>query len=88
DDIAKRLPVWHKLNDLLRHSKALGPYATLKAELDAIAAQRSMLADPDPVRPLLDRTVDLLRQALNAKLDGFQQTYVQQQAQLHADADW
>jgi len=88
DDIAKRLPVWRKLNDLLRHAKALGPHATLKAEVDAIAAQRSLLADPDPVRPLLDKTVDLLRQALNAKLDGFQQTFALQQAQLHADADW
>lgn len=88
DDIAKRLPEWRKLNDLLRHAKALGPYATLKAEVDAIATQRSLLADPDPVRPLLDTTVDLLRQALSAKLDGFQKTFALQQAQLHADADW
>ncbi|WP_085318435.1 BREX system P-loop protein BrxC [Derxia lacustris] len=86
--IAKRLPVWHKLNDLIRHAKALGRYASLKAEVDAIAAQRSLLDDPDPVRPLLDTTVDLLRQALNAKLDCFQQAFEQQQAQLHADADW
>ncbi|MEN4921454.1 BREX system P-loop protein BrxC [Achromobacter spanius] len=88
DDIAKRLPMWSKLGDLLRHAKALGPYATLKAEVDAIAAQRSLLRDPDPVRPLLDKTVDLLRQALNSKLDAFQKTFDQQQAQLHADADW
>ena len=88
DDIAKRLPAWNKLNDLLRHAKALGPYAVLKAEVDAIAAQRSLLADPDPVRPLLDKTVDLLRQALNAKLQAFEQTFQQQQAQLQADADW
>ena len=88
DDIAKRLPPSHQLNELLRHAKALGPYATLKAEVEAIEAQRSLLADPDPVRPLLDRSVDLLRQALNAKLQAFEQTYQQQQAQLQADADW
>ncbi|OHX35192.1 hypothetical protein BJL95_01210 [Methylomonas sp. LWB] len=88
DDIAKRLPAWRKLNELLRHAKALGPYAALKAEVDAIEAQRSLLADPDPVRPLLDKTVDLLRQALNAKLAAFQQTFDQQQALLQADADW
>ena len=88
DDIAKRLPVWHQLNELLRHAKALGPYTALKAEVDAIAAQRSLLAEPDPVRPLLDKTVDLLRQALNAKLQAFAQTHSQQQAQLNADADW
>ena len=88
DDIAKRLPVWHQLNELLRHAKALGPYTALKAEVDAIAAQRSLLAEPDPVRPLLDKAVDLLRQALNVKLQAFEQTFQQQQAQLQQDADW
>lgn len=88
EDIAKRLPAWNKLNDLLRHAKALGPYASLKAEVDAISAQRSLLADPDPVRPLLDNTVDLLRQALNGKLQAFEQTFQQQQYQLQQDADW
>jgi hypothetical protein len=88
DDIAKRLPVWHQLNELLRHAKALGPYTALKAEVDAIAAQRSLLAEPDPVRPLLDKAVDLLRQALNVKLQAFEQTFQQEQAQLQADADW
>lgn len=86
--IAKRLPVWNQLTALLGHAKALGPYAALKAEVDAVQAQRSLLDDPDPVRPLLDKTVDLLRQALNAKLDAFEQTLQQQQAQLHTDADW
>lgn len=88
EDIAKRLPVWNKLTELLRHAKALGPYASLNAEVDAIEAQRSLLAEPDPVRPLLDKTVDLLRHALTAKLDAFVQTFKQQQTQLHADADW
>lgn len=88
DDIAKRLPVWHKLNELLRHAKALGPYTALKAEADAIEAQRSLLAEPDPVRPLLDKAVDVLRQALNAKLQAFEQTFQQQQSELQADADW
>jgi len=87
-EIAKRLPAWHRLGDLLRHAKALGPYAKLKAEADAIEAQRSLLADPDPVRPLLDETVDVLRQALNAKLEAFQQAFTHQQALLQQDADW
>ena len=88
DDIAKRLPVWRQLNELLRHAKALGPYTALKSEVDAIEAQRSLLAEPDPVRPLLDKSVDLLRQALNAKLQSFEQTFQQQQSQLQLDADW
>lgn len=88
NDIAKRLPTWHQLKELLRHARTLGPYSALKAEVDAIEAQRSLLADPDPVRPLLDKTVELLRQALKAKLDGFQQAYEQQRDQLQADSEW
>ncbi|MBK6612622.1 BREX system P-loop protein BrxC [Ottowia sp.] len=88
DEIAKRMPNWRKLRDLLRHAKALGPYAKLKAEADAVEAQRSLLANPDPVRPLLDEAVDLLRQALVAKLEGFQQAFALQQSQLQQDADW
>jgi hypothetical protein len=88
EDIVKRLPAWNDLTALLSHAKVLGPYAALKAEADAIEDQRSLLVDPDLVRPLLDKTVDLLRKALNAKLDGFRQAYDQQWALLQADADW
>ena len=88
NDIAKRLPTWHHLKELLRHAKTLGPYTALKAEVDAIEAQRCLLADPDPVRPLMDKTVDLLRQALKAKLDAFQQAYEQQRSELQADSEW
>lgn len=88
DAIAKRLPVWRHLTELLHHAKGLGPYPELKAETDAIETQRSLLAEPDPVRPLLDKIVGLLRQALKAKLDAFQQTFSQHQTQLQADADW
>lgn len=88
EDIAKRLPAWRKLTELLRHAKPLGPYDELKAELQAIDTQRALLSEPDPVRPLLDKTVDLLRQALNAKLEAFEQAFQQQQMHLHADAEW
>ncbi len=87
-DIAKRLPIWHSLAELLKHAKTLGPYAALKAEADAIESQRSLLAEPDPVRPLLDKVVDLLRLALNAKLEVYKTAFADQQAQLAKDADW
>lgn len=86
--ITKRLPVWRQLNELLRHAESLGPYSALKAEVDAIEAQRSLLAEPDPARPLLDKVVDLLRQALKSKVDAFQQSFSQHEAELQADADW
>ena len=86
--IGKRFPVWHQLANLLEHAKDLGPYADIKAEKDAVSAQRSLLAEPDAVRPLLDRTADLLRHALHAKLQGYVSAFDRQQAHLAADADW
>ena len=86
--IKQRLPLWHQLDALLEHARALGPYIELKAEVAAITAQRSLLAEPDLVRPLLERTTDLLRQALNAKLDAYRAEYEQQMAQLDADSNW
>lgn len=88
DNIRKRHPVWSELVSLLEHAKELGPYAELKADADAVRDNRTLLADPDPVRPLLDRASDVLRLALNAKLQGFQTAFAHQQAQLAADSDW
>jgi hypothetical protein len=88
DDIKKRQPVWSELVSLLEHAKELGPYAVLKADADAVRDNRTLLADPDPVRPLLDRTSDVLRLALNDKLLGFKNSFVRQQTQLTADSDW
>ena len=88
EDIAKRLPIWRQLGDLLKHARTLGPHAGLQAEAGAIEAQRSLLADPDLVRSLLDKVVDLLRLALNNKLGVYRLTFSQQQALLAADADW
>jgi hypothetical protein len=86
--IERRLPPWQQLVALLAHARTLGPYADLKAEVDAIVAQRALLAEPDPVRPLLDRTLTLLRQALNAKHEAYADAFEQKTAELEADLDW
>jgi hypothetical protein len=73
---------------LIRHAQELEPYAALQAEIQAIIDQRSLLADPDPVRPVLDRTADRLRLALNAHLAAYTQEYAAQMAGLTTDAHW
>jgi len=87
-EIQKRLPAWRQLNELLEHARLLGPYEDLLAESKAIEAQRGLLADPDPVRPLLDKVAGMLRQALNAKFDAYKSAYREQADRLDADADW
>ncbi|HCN68765.1 MAG TPA: BREX system P-loop protein BrxC [Candidatus Accumulibacter sp.] len=86
--IQQRLPVWEQLSTLVRHAQDLGPYEDLQAEIEAIRNQRSLLTNPDPVRPVLDRSAELLRQALSAKLAGYQSEYDRQTALLTADNNW
>lgn len=86
--IQARLPVWNQLEALLEHAEQLGPYAQLMGEVQAITAQRTLLADPDPVRPLLEHAASILRQALNAKLEAYRTEYGYQMEQLDADSNW
>ena len=86
--IQKRLPLWNQLDALLDYASSLGPYADLKAEVAAISAQRSLLTDPDPVRPVLERATDTLRKALTAKLEAYRAEHEDQMAQLEADSNW
>ena len=86
--IKQRQPNWLQLNELIVHAKELSVYEGLKSEIQAIVQQRSLLAEPDHVRPLLDRVVDALRQALNAKLNAYENEYNTQITSLSADANW
>lgn len=86
--IQAKLPVWNQLASLVKHAEDLGPYPDLQAEIEAISSQRSLLANPDPVRPVLDRTADVLRQALSAKLAAYKAEYDRQTGLLTADANW
>jgi hypothetical protein len=87
-DIAQRLPIWQQLTELLCYAKVLASYAEIKDQADAIKEQRSLLAEPDPIRPLLVKTTDILRKAVNEKISAFGQVLELQQAQLQADPDW
>jgi len=86
--IKQRQPIWLQLNALISHAKELSAYDGLNAEIQAMVKQRSLLSEPDHVRPLLDRIVDVLRQALNAKLKTYEDEYNNQQTGLAGDANW
>jgi hypothetical protein len=86
--IKQRQPIWLQLNELVGYAKELSVSEGLNAEIQAIIKQRSLLSDPDQVRPLLDHIVDVLRLALNAKLKAYEDEYNSQMSSLSADANW
>jgi hypothetical protein len=87
EKLKKRLPGWATLQALL---KELGSLAggSLKAQAQAIADQRALLADPDPVAPLVKQAGDLLRERLQQLGNDLAKTQEAQQAALAQDESW
>ncbi len=86
--IDKRWPNWIQLTDLLNQAKDLGPHEELAAEAKAIADQRALLSNPDPVQALLEKTVNLLRRSLNHHVQAFQDEYTARLTALQTDESW
>ena len=86
--IDKRWPNWIQLSDLLNQAKDLGPHEELAGESKAIADQRALLSNPDPVQALLEKTVNLLRLSLNHHVQAFQDEYTKRLTGLQSDESW
>jgi hypothetical protein len=86
--IHARLPFWAQLLRLLPRAADLSGYEQLSSERDAVTAQRSLLKEPDPIGPLLERVTDALRKALNAKYDAYTESFRENMAALAMNPDW
>ncbi|MBA4188926.1 MAG: BREX system P-loop protein BrxC [Planctomycetaceae bacterium] len=62
--ITKRFPRWRQLTALLHHAADLPVAAEVRPEVEAVEANRTLLADPDPVPGLVGKLADALRVAL------------------------
>ncbi len=87
-----REPRWSSLGALVGY---LGADAGGEAQATAIRAERQsvldgrlLLAQPDPVPPLISRASDLLRNALNQSYAAYAQQFTQGVQSLQAQADW
>lgn len=88
DLIAKRLPAWQTLERLAAYAASLPEAKPWLEQREAIRAGRLLLAEPDPVAPVLKALVDLLRQALNAAHAAYEAAYQSAMAVLEADEVW
>jgi len=60
----ERRPAWETVQRLLAHAAGRHVVQELTPQVDAILGQRLLLAEPDPVKPLVDALCSDLRQAL------------------------
>jgi hypothetical protein len=81
--IAERLPRWRLAERLVR----LG--ATEQgAPLDAVRSNRSLLAEPDPVAPIVQAAADALRTHLNGLWTAWEAAWKAGEARLNDDGLW
>lgn len=83
-----RQPRWQVLQTLIRHATTLPVVGEITPQVEAIRNQRSLLADPDPVTPIINVLSNSLREALqSARLSLVEVSQRELQA-LEASKEW
>ena len=84
----KRKPAWQTLEKLLEHANGLPEAAELQKEADAVRDERQLLEDSDPVPPIHDQLVKLLRAALKKAHAATKETYDREMQALEENPNW
>jgi hypothetical protein len=84
----RRLPRWQALERLLEHARDLPEGAAAAPQVEAIRANRALLAEPDPVPPLRDALAGALRTALQAARQRLADAHAREVGALAAADEW
>ena len=87
-EIAARQPRWQSLTRLLAHAQGLSLAPELTPQVTAIATNRTLLADPDPVAPLANQLTEALRGALVAAHGEYQAAFDARLRDLEGTETW
>lgn len=83
-----REAAWGILERLLNHAAGLDGAVDIRKQRDAIAVDRLLLVDPDPVSPLISSLAAVLRDELTTAISELRAEYTKQVADLEASAEW
>jgi hypothetical protein len=88
-DLAKsRMNQWNELKTASRLCKDLAIHRTITEQMESIESNRSLLAEPNPISPLLKQAESALRDAITAKLSEYEEEFNNCQRDLMDDANW
>ncbi|EKG0036811.1 BREX system P-loop protein BrxC [Vibrio cholerae] len=88
EKVTKRQYQWAELKAALRYCSSLAGYDDLMEEKQAIERNRSLLAEPNPVQPLLKQVIEKIRIAILKKYEDFQAEYTECLKLIQDDAIW
>ena len=84
----ERLPRWKLLKQLQTHAVSLPESESIRTQINAIHEGRTLLAEPDPVKPVLDELAKLLRAALIDASNQLSGLYERKMAELEKEQEW
>jgi hypothetical protein len=84
----KRLPAWATLIRLSGYAYRLPEMVEIQKEIDAIRNERRLLEDSDPIRPIHEKLVKLLRGELKRAHDVVEQTFDYEMKALEDNPSW
>ena len=84
----QRLPAYERLVALAKHGADLPAGPTVQAQIEAIGANRSLLAANDPLPRLAQTLTDALRSALADANREYERVYDDEHGRLEASASW
>lgn len=83
-----RLPRWQILLSLAKHAESLSVIDEITPQIQAIQENRSLLAEPDPVPPLISTLTDFLRKSVQDAAKGLREKYQQELESLTGSKAW
>lgn len=86
--IENRLPTWSTLKGMLKHASGLKDSNVYLSQSIKIEEQRLLLADPDPIAPLLSNVAQALRVALNDLNKQYNDCHEKGMNRLRNDSNW
>jgi len=88
DKVAQCVPEWQMLQKLLIHARDLPVVGEVDPQITAIIDSRSLLDDPDPISPLLNRVASALRGELQRARERLIGTQERELKALATSTDW
>ena len=84
----ERMPRWGMLKQLQGHAASLPVVADAGTQIEAIQSNRTLLENPDPIKPLIDKLYDALRTTLQAAYKNYKESFNEEMSALTKTAVW
>lgn len=86
--VSTRQQQWRELQDSLIHCRGLKVEPEIKEQMEALVSNRSLLAEPSPVEPLIRLAIDTIRDSIVFRQGEFEKEFHLCMNELAEDKQW